>query len=260
MNKWLSNVEIKERMSSLRQIRLLCCIILFIVVFPFSQQTFAKELEGSSRKEALTYLQNAFHAQISLTEKIRSKEEIKQILSTYFEDELIDKYINENVHPLDGQFIVYGTDFPSYTIPFFTYDVKTKVIEQGDERIIYEFFPASKEGPVGYDDHYEVVKMRKISEGWKIYSIEYETNEPELIEEQNTTIKDTVENDVIQTTVTGHQLIKKDTSNQSKIPTPLDIDDTVTFLNQSIKELNNIYFFGWYYMQTKHFLNEYSTN
>jgi hypothetical protein len=230
-------------MSSLRQNRLLCCIVLFIVLFPFSQQTLAEKLEGSSRDEVLTNLQNAFDAQISLTEKIRSKEEIKKILSTYFEDELIEKYINENVSPQDGQFIVYGTDFPIYTIPFFTYGVKTKVVEQGDERIIYEFFPASTEGPVGYDDHYEVVKMHKANEGWKIYSIENETNEPVLIEDQITSIEDKVENDVV----------KQSTSNQFKMLNPLEINDTATFFNQSIKDLNNLYFFSWYYMQTKNF-------
>jgi hypothetical protein len=250
--------EIKERMSSLRQNRLLCCIILFIVILPFPQQTLANELEGSSRDEVLTYLQNAFDAQTSLTEKIRSKKEIKQILSSYFEGELIEKYINENVHPLDGQFIVYGTDFPIYTIPFFTYDVKTKVIGQGDERIIYEFFPASKEGPVGYDDHYEVVKMHKTYEGWKIYSIENETNEPVMQEDQKTTIEVKVENDGIQTTSSEDQLRNNNKSNQLKILNPLDIDKAATFFNQSIKELNNIYFFSWYYMQTKNVSNEYS--
>ncbi|OAS86635.1 MULTISPECIES: DUF3993 domain-containing protein [Metabacillus] len=237
--------------------RLLCCIVLFIGIFPFSQQTLAEKLEGSSRDEVLIYLQNAFDAQISLTEKIRSKQEIEQILSTYFEDELIEKYINENVHPLDGQFIVYGTDFPIYTIPFFTYGVKTKVIEQGDERIIYEFFPASIEGPVGYDDHYEVVKMHKTNEGWKIYSIENETNEPVLIEDQKTPIDDKVENDVIQTTSTEHQLRNKNTSNQLKILNQFDIENTVTFFNQYIKELKSISFFSWYYMQTKNVSNEY---
>ncbi|MBO1514607.1 DUF3993 domain-containing protein [Metabacillus bambusae] len=243
----------------MRQNRLFCCIILFIVILPFSQQTLAKELEGSSRDEVLTYLQNAFDAQISLTEKIRSKEEIKQILSTYFEGELIENYINENVHPLEGQFIVYGTDFPIYTIPFFTYDVKTKVIEQGDERIIYEFFPASKDGPVEYDEHYEVVKMHKTNEGWKIYSIENETNEPVMIEDQITSTVDKVENDVVlQTTGTEYQLPNKDTSNQLNIPNPLDIDDTATFFNQSFKDLYNIYFLSWNYMQTRNFLNEYS--
>src|SRR5687768_4336187 len=117
----------QERMSSLRHNLLRCSLLLFIVIFSLSQQALAEELEGSSREAVLTQIKDAFNAQISLTEKARSHEEIKQMLSTYFEDKLIEKYMKENVHVLDDQFIVYGTDFPMYTIPFFTYDESTRV-------------------------------------------------------------------------------------------------------------------------------------
>jgi hypothetical protein len=160
---------------------LLISLFLYITSLLFSMQAIADELEGSSRKTVLKHIQNAFDSQVSLTETARSKEEIKRILSTYFENDFIEKYMKENVHALDDQFIVYGTDFPMYTIPFFTYDENTKTFEHKSERIVFEFFPASSEGPVAYNAHYEVVKMRNTPAGWKIYSIENEVKQEDFI-------------------------------------------------------------------------------
>lgn len=225
----------QERMSSLRHNLLRCSLLLFIVIFSLSQQALAEELEGSSREAVLTHIKDAFDAQISLTEKARSHEEIKQMLSTYFEDKLIEKYMKENVHELDDQFIVYGTDFPIYTIPFFTYDESTRVLEQANERIIFEFFPASTDGPVGYEDHYEVVKMRNTNKRWIIYSIDNETKQPEMIGEQTT---------------------EENAKVQSQLD-PYNVEATSSYLNQSIKELNEVLFFSSFYIQTKNILNEY---
>lgn len=227
-------LKIQERMISVRQKRLCFSLIFFIVMLSLSQQAFAEELKGTTREEVLTYLQEAFDAQVSLTEKARSQNEIKQILSTYLEEELIEKYMEENVHKIDEKFIVYGTDFPMHTIPFFTYDENTKVIEQANERIVFEFFPASTDGPVSYDDHYEVVKMRNTSEGWKVYSIENQTNKPDFIEEQKTSRKD-----------------------QKQLSSALSLDVISTDKNQSIKEINEMFFFSTIYLQTKNILNEY---
>ncbi|MGM0873405.1 MAG: DUF3993 domain-containing protein [Bacillota bacterium] len=252
----------------MRQKLLHFSLLLFIAIFSFSQQALAEELEGSSREEVLTYLQNAFHAQISLTEKPRSQDEIKQILSTYFENELIEKYVEANVHPLDNQFIVYGTDFPMYTIPFFTYDERTKVLEQANERMIFEFFPATTDGPVGYDDHYEVVKMYKTNEGWKIYSIENESKQPEMIGEQTTLNEEITKGEGNVETEGEIQSIEKElnhieinnneenSKDQSQLG-PFNIDATSSYINQSIKELNEVLFFSSFYLQTKNILNDY---
>jgi Protein of unknown function (DUF3993) len=238
--------------SSLRQKSLHCCLLLLIITFSFSQQAFAEELEGTSRKEVLTHVQNAFKAQVSLTEKTRTLEEIKQILSIYFEDDLIELYVESNVHKEGGKYIVYGTDFPMYTIPFFSYDENTKVYERDDERIIYEFFPASTDAPVVYDDHYEMIKMRKSKDGWKIYSIRNDLKQLEINEEQ--AIVEVQVNNQDEKQAIG--LKKNDSFDMNQLKSIQSLDST--FIKQPFKEFNEVLFFNSFYFQLKNMLKEYS--
>ncbi|HZH62898.1 MAG TPA: DUF3993 domain-containing protein [Metabacillus sp.] len=156
----------------MRQKYLKCSFLLMAIIFLlFSQPISGAELENMSRENILSHLQNAYYAQQSLSEKPREKEEMVHILSDYFDKGLTNQYLKENMVEENGQYIVYGTDFPIYVIPFFTYDEKTKIIEMQDHIIVYEFFPASTDGPVSYDDHYEWVKLLKTSKGLKISKI-----------------------------------------------------------------------------------------
>ncbi|WP_299086729.1 DUF3993 domain-containing protein [uncultured Metabacillus sp.] len=200
-------------------------LLLLIAIFSFSHEATAKELEGNSKAEILNHIQDAFQAQTSLTEKPRSLYEMRLILTPYFENELIKKYMDANVQPIEDQFIVYGTDFPVYTIPFFSYDEHTKVVEEGNQRIIYEFFQATSDGPVEYEDHYELVKMRKTNGSWKIYSIDSQKQKPKLVKdtmrsEDYTTsnmINNTSFQPLIQALNNDSSLFKHSFLNQSKV-------------------------------------------
>ena len=110
-------------------------------VLLFSLQAIADELEGTSREAVLKHIQNAFDSQVSLTETQDQRRRSNEFYHTYFDSDFIEKYMNENVHALDDQFIVFGTDFPMYTIPFFTYDENTKVFEHARERDSLRILP-----------------------------------------------------------------------------------------------------------------------
>ncbi|MBZ5748840.1 DUF3993 domain-containing protein [Metabacillus rhizolycopersici] len=245
-------------MSYMVRKSLLISLFLCITSLLFSMQAFADELEGSSRETVLRHIQNAFDSQVSLTETARSKEEIKRILSTYFENDFIEKYMKENVHALDDQFIVYGTDFPMYTIPFFTYDENTKVFEHGSERIVSEFFPASSEGPVTYSDHYEVVKMHNTSKGWKIYSIENEVKHQDFVREKTILLEE------FKLQIGGNEFYQTgllNTENTSKDYAPfkqvLGLNHASLEGNQSFKDLYKVFFVRTYGMQSKSIFNDY---
>jgi hypothetical protein len=174
---------VQERVGNLRQNKMKYILIIIVFLLAISQPIFASGKE-ISREEILSHLQKAFEAQVSLTEKPRTKEQIRDILSPYFEQELIEKYMANNVNPFEEKFIVYGTDFPYYTIPFFTYDHQTIVYQRGDKFIVYEHFPKS-DGPVSYDDHYELVKLTKTDEGWKVNEIHTDIKKIESILNEN---------------------------------------------------------------------------
>lgn len=155
----------------MRQIKHFYSFLIMIMILMFSQTVFASEVENLNRENILSHLQSAFNAQQSLSEKPREKEEMVHILSDYFDKEVINQYLGENMFEENGQYIIYGTDFPSYVIPFFTYDEKTKIMEENDQIIVYEFFPATSDGPVSYDNHYEWVKLTKTQKGLIITEI-----------------------------------------------------------------------------------------
>lgn len=155
----------------MRPYKLGCSLFIIAILLVFSHPVFASDFENLNRENILSHLQDAFKAQQSLSEKPREKEEMVQILSEYFNKDITKQYLKKNLFEEDGKYIVYGTDFPIYVIPFFTYDEKTKIVEEYDQIVVYEFFPASNDGPVSYDDHYEWVKLTKTQKGLMVTDI-----------------------------------------------------------------------------------------
>ena len=125
-------------------------------------------------------LQDAFQVQVSLSEKTRTKEEIKDLLTPYFTEDYQKLFWVENVFEEEGKFVTYGSDFALYYIPFFQYSDKTKMIISKEIIYVFEFFPANNDGPVGYEDHYEGILLKKENGGWKIDEFLY-NNIPESI-------------------------------------------------------------------------------
>lgn len=117
-------------------------------------------------------VQEAFKKQVSISEKPRTKKEIHDILQGYFTEDVIKKFMKENVVKVKGGYAALGSDNAAYYIPFFNYGTKTKVIENQKRSIKYvqEKMQAG-EGPVSYAPHYETVKMEKISGKWKVSAI-----------------------------------------------------------------------------------------
>lgn len=187
-----SLVLMLERMSRVGQVRMKVLLMIFIIFFALSQHEYAKaeEPKGKSQSEILSHVQNAFDAQISLTEKPRSKEEMNDILEEFFVESFINVYFKENVESLNNQYIVYGTDLPKHTIPFFQYDGDTVIEIENRHAMVYEYFEANHDGPVSYEDHYEVVFLKKINNDWKVSKIENDVNKPTLKKEpsQNNSI------------------------------------------------------------------------
>ncbi|KQL18915.1 DUF3993 domain-containing protein [Cytobacillus solani] len=141
------------------------CILLFSFIFPSLSHA---DSRFSDDKSVLQFLQEAFQAQVSLSEKFQSMEEIQNTLFPYFTEDYTREFLDENLVAENGKYITYGTDFPLYYIPFFSYTAETKVIRSQDHMYIFEFFPETDEGPVGYESHYEGVKLDKADEVWKV--------------------------------------------------------------------------------------------
>ncbi|WP_060666064.1 DUF3993 domain-containing protein [Bacillus sp. CHD6a] len=151
--------------------------LITIIIFGSSN---ASAEQSPEDYEVYSYLNDAFQSQVSLGEKHHSLEEINQLLDPYFTKEYQQSFLKEHLFKEEAGYITYGTDFPAYYIPFFSYDEETRVIsEQDGEFIVYEFFASEEDMPSLYDDHYEYVKIKETSSGWKVtdYGFEYETPE-----------------------------------------------------------------------------------
>ncbi|WP_191565754.1 DUF3993 domain-containing protein [Metabacillus idriensis] len=149
-----------------------------ILFFAFGQAGHAEAAIG--KQEAVDIVQNAAEAQLALTETERSLEEIEKTLSPYFTDEFISEYMKENVQKGENEYIVYGSDFTSYGIPFFNYNEKMEFGRENSTLKLYQFFEGEDEGPVSYEDHYEAVEFKEEDGGYKISSIEYADEEPKI--------------------------------------------------------------------------------
>lgn len=149
-----------------------------ILFFAFGQAGHAETAIG--KQEAVEIVQHAAEAQIALTETERSLEEIEKTLSPYFTDEFISEYMKENVEKGENEYIVYGSDFTSYGIPFFNYDEEMEFGRENSSLKLYQFFAGEDEGPVSYEDHYEAVEFKEEDGGYKISSVEYADEEPKI--------------------------------------------------------------------------------
>ncbi|WP_404462060.1 DUF3993 domain-containing protein [Sutcliffiella horikoshii] len=151
--------------------------IIAIITIIFFGSSYASAEQSPGDQEVYSFLKDAFQSQLSLGEKHHSLEEIDQILDPYFTKEYQQSFQKEHLFKEEAGYITYGTDFPTYYIPFFSYDEETKVVKGKDgEIIVYEFFASDEDMPSLYDDHYEYVKLQETSTGWivKDYGFEYE--------------------------------------------------------------------------------------
>ncbi|PLT28014.1 DUF3993 domain-containing protein [Peribacillus deserti] len=118
-------------------------------------------------------LNDAFTAQVSLSNGGQSLEEVKNKLEPFFTDEFIGKFIDQNIVKVNGQYQTLGSDSAVYYIPFFSYDDKTEV-NQGDKEntiVVKEHFNPSSGGPSIYGEHDESVLLIKDGQEWKISEI-----------------------------------------------------------------------------------------
>ncbi|WP_010282865.1 DUF3993 domain-containing protein [Bacillus timonensis] len=133
-----------------------------------------------SQEQVFTLLQEAFQAQSSLTLEFRTYEEIQQILSPHFHEEYAKAFLQENLIKEEEGYIVYGSDFALYFIPFYSYSDKTKVLFNQEENkyYVYELFEAQDSGPVSYNAHYEVITIEKINSNWLITDLSMQDEAP----------------------------------------------------------------------------------
>lgn len=158
----------------------LLLLVIILLLIPLSPT--AKE-KLHTKEEIFSFLKDAFQAQVSLSEQTRTKEEINDLLNPYFSKSFQKLFWNENVFEEEGKFVTYGSDFASHYIPFFQYSDETKMFISPEKIYVFEFFPAKTDGPVGYEDHYEGILLKKVDGGWKVDEVLY-NNIPDSILEK----------------------------------------------------------------------------
>ncbi|WP_052427320.1 DUF3993 domain-containing protein [Neobacillus niacini] len=145
-----------------KSLLILLALILIMPLYPNAN------VDINTKDEVFKFLNEAFKVQVSLSEQTRTKEEIIDLFNPYFSKNYQKLFWDENIFEEEGKFVTYGSDFALYYIPFFQYTDDTKVIMTPEDIYIIEHFPASSEGPVGYDDHYEGILLKKVDGAWKI--------------------------------------------------------------------------------------------
>lgn len=146
-------------------------------IFPLLSQA---KSSFNNDDDVFQFVQAAFLAQVSLSEKERSLSEINEILAPYFTEYARDKFLEENLFEENGRYFTLGTDFPIYYIPFFSYEGKTEVLWMDKQIYVFEYFPKNDGGPVSYDSHYEGVFLEKEGERWKVAEFLYDIPPEEL--------------------------------------------------------------------------------
>jgi hypothetical protein len=163
-------MEEGEKMD--KQLKLLFLILSLLLFFVPANASANLGLDG--REDVFEFLGKAFDSQVSLSEKSRTMEEIEGVLDPYFTEDYKSRFIKENVVGQENEYQTYGTDFALYYIPFYAFSEKTKVVEMENEIYVVEFFPGNTEGPVGYEDHYEGLKLVKEAGNWKVADYLYD--------------------------------------------------------------------------------------
>jgi hypothetical protein len=155
-------------------------IFFSLLVWMAPLNTYAQsELNG--REKVFNFLEEAFEAQVSLSEEGRTMAEIGEILDPYFTGDYKTKFIKENVVGQENDYMTYGTDFAPYYIPFYAFSEETKVVDMGNEIYVLEYFPGNGEGPVSYENHYEGLKLVKEKGSWKVADYMYDNIPEEVI-------------------------------------------------------------------------------
>ncbi|MCM3029143.1 MULTISPECIES: DUF3993 domain-containing protein [unclassified Niallia] len=145
------------------------CIFLLILAFGNAQFTYAMEKDKlSERKDVLLFLEEAFHAQVHLSEKHRELSEVNALLTPYFSDDYINKFLKANLVKENGKYIIYGSDFAPYYIPYFQFSENTEIDIHSQKIYVYEYFESPDDGPLYYEDHYEGMLLEKINGQWKV--------------------------------------------------------------------------------------------
>ncbi len=142
-----------------------------------------------------TILKEAFQAQSSLTTEFRPYDEVQQILAPYFHVDYSSMFLDQNLMKEEEGYIVYGSDFALYFVPFYSYTDETKILfDQEENKIfVYELFKTPESGPVSYKDHYEVITLEKINSNWLITDLAMEDKAPSI--KEDTLQKETIKKD-----------------------------------------------------------------
>ena len=177
--------------------RCLQFLVVMLLIFGFVNIASAEEAEVFDT-QMIEFTKEAAEAQLSLSDKGYSYEEVKEKLLPYFTESFVNQFITINMmKDSDGLYYVMGTDFPIYYIPFYLYEEETWVMTDTElgEVAVYEYFPASTDGPVGYDNHYEAVIYTWENNQWKVKEInpQFNPNQFEAVAKENVSTVDAVE-------------------------------------------------------------------
>ena len=183
--------------------RLYLVPLLVSIIFTFGTYASAN---GTKMSEAffIEQTRQAGEVQFKLAEDGNSYDEIHNILAPFFTPDFIDAFIKEIMFEENDLYYTIGTDFAPLYIPYFTYDDQTKVKITNDSMqvIVYQFFPKSTDGPVGYDDHNAAVIYELMNDEWRIstidaaYSTDENSKEPRIEKTNVKTSSEVVEEEV----------------------------------------------------------------
>jgi hypothetical protein len=153
---------------TLRKFYLPLLMFLVLIIYFLPESPKASEDQLDNREKVFQFLELAFQAQIALSEKDRTMEEIQALLNPYFTQQYQQKFLEINLHQENGKFFTYGTDFGQMYIPFFAFSDNTKIVIEKEKIYVFEYFPKNLQGPVGYEAHYEGLLIDKVDKQWKI--------------------------------------------------------------------------------------------
>jgi hypothetical protein len=154
--------------KELRKFYLPITMFLVLIIYFLPDSPKASEDQLDNREKVFQFLESAFQAQLSLSEKDRTIEEIEAVLSPYFTKQYQEEFLKLNLHEGNGKYFTYGTDFGQLYIPFFAFSKNTKMVIEEEKIYVFEYFPKNLQGPVGYESHYEGLLIDKIEEQWKV--------------------------------------------------------------------------------------------
>lgn len=153
---------------TLRKIYLPVLMFIVLIIYFLPDSPKASEDQLDNREKVFQFLEMAFQAQIALSEKDRTMEEIEAVLNPFFSKQYQQRFLDVNLHEEKGKFFTYGTDFGELYIPFFAFSENTKIVIEKEKIYVFEYFPKNNQGPVGYEAHYEGLLIDKIEKQWKI--------------------------------------------------------------------------------------------